>query len=361
MPPLTTSKYGLPMANKIILTYRYRVKDKHAKYLSGIAHSVNFVWNYCNDVQKHAVQWNKRWPSGFDLNKLTAGTSKFLGIHAGTINAVGEQYAQSRRQHKRPFLRYRGKKNLGWVPFKGRDLKIQEDGFRFGSIDYSVWLSRPLPEGAKIRDGSCFSQDSRGRWYINLVVESEFIEQNRQESAIGIDLGLKVFATLSNGSIIFSRQPYRKSEERLAKAQRARKKRQIKNINAKIVAQRHDFLHKASTKLANEYSHIVVGNISASKLAKTKMAKSVLDAGWSDFRRMLNYKAIARCGTYIEVNEAYTSQICSSCGSKPESRPRGIADLDKRNWVCSNCGVFHDRDHNAALNILSRGYGHVTP
>jgi IS605 OrfB family transposase len=112
-------------------------------------------------------------------------------------------------------------------------------------------------------------------------------------------------------------------------------------------------LHKVSCRIARENSFIAVGNVSASKLAKTRMAKSVLDAGWSNFRNMLRYKASRRGATYCEVDESFTTQTCSACGGLPPERPRGIAGLGVREWRCSSCGVTHDRDVNAARNILA--------
>ena len=92
------------------------------------------------------------------------------------------------------------------------------------------------------------------------------------------------------------------------------------------------------------------------------MAKSVLDAGWSAFRQMLHYKAIALGGEYVEVDERYSTQACSSCGSlSSTTRPKGIAGLEIRNWVCSDCGALHDRDVNASLNILSFAPEHRRP
>jgi hypothetical protein len=84
---------------------------------------VNLVWNFCNDRQKDALRFNRRWHTGFDLINLTTGCSKELGLHSGTINDVCQQYAKSRKQSNRPYLRYRGRKSLGWVPLKGRELK----------------------------------------------------------------------------------------------------------------------------------------------------------------------------------------------------------------------------------------------
>ena len=84
------------------------------------------------------------------------------------------------------------------------------------------------------------------------------------------------------------------------------------------------------------------------------MAKSVLDASWSSFRNMLRYKAVTHGAIFEEVSERGSSQVCSACGSLPASRPNGIADLGIRRWICSDCGCKHDRDTNAALNLLAR-------
>lgn len=343
----------------MILVYRYRVKSLNG-LLNKQARAVSFVFNYCNDRQKDALRFGRRWLTGFDLNKLTTGSSKELGLHAGTINAVCEQYAKSRSQKNRPFLRYRGKKSLGWVPLKGRDIKETKDGFHFHGREFRVFKSRDLPAGAKIKDGTNFSRDARGNWFLNVCIEVEQPEQRQMNSGVGIDLGLKSFAALSTGETIDNPRHFRALEEKLGKAQRARKKRQAASIHARITNSRRDFLHKLSRRIVREFDYIAVGNVSASKLAKSSMAKSVADASWSSFRAMLAYKAVKHGAWFEEVNESFSSQVCSSCGTLPDSRPRGIADLGVRQWVCSGCGVVHDRDTNAALNILAR-HGHVPP
>jgi putative transposase len=149
---------------------------------------------------------------------------------------------------------------------------------------------------------------------------------------------------------------YRRSEERLATAQRARKTKRARAIHTKIANRRKDFLHKASAKLAKEYGFIFVGGISSSKLAQTRMAKSVLDASWSRFKDMLAWKLRLRSGgMLLEVLEHHTTQTCSKCGRMPSSRPRSIAGLGVREWTCEDCGTVHDRDVNAAKNILRCG------
>jgi IS605 OrfB family transposase len=337
----------------MVLVYRYRVKSLTG-LLNRQARACNFVWNFCNDTQWHALQWNKRWPSGFDLNRLTAGSSKELALHAGTLNAVCEQYAKSRRQKNRPYLRWRGRRSLGWVPLKGRDLKREGVAFRFAGNTFRVFHSRPLPQG-KIKDGTNFSCDACGHWFLNVCVEIPHSQARPVRSAIGIDLGLKDFAALSTGEKIENPRLLRQLADQLASAQRARKRRQATRIHARITHARLDFHHKLSIRIVREFDYVAVGNVNAAGLAKTRLAKSVLDAGWSSFRSMLRYKAIAHGAWYEEVNESFSSRVCSSCAS--ETGPKGVADLGIRSWICSECGMSHDRDINSARNILFRS-GH---
>jgi len=350
--------HGTVKMHSMVIVYRYRVKSFNG-LLNAQARAVNFVWNYCNDTQKHALKWGKKWPSGFDLNMLTTGSGKLLGLHSGTVNAVCEQYAKSRSQKRRPFLRWRGKRALGWVPLKGRDLKREGDDFRFAGNTFRVFNSRVLPEG-KIKDGTNFSRDARGNWFLNIALEVADVAQRPIHNGIGIDLGLRSFAVLSTGESIDRPRHFRVLEEALVRAQRAHKRRQAAHIHARIANARNDFLHKLSTRLVRDYTLIAVGNVSAAKLAKTTMAKSVHDASWSTFRNMLRYKAITHGAWFEEVDESFTTQTCSSCGARPDSRPRGIAGLGIRQWVCSSCGDSHDRDINAAKNILGRS-GHRAP
>ncbi len=335
------------------LVFRYRIKSLTG-LLNRQARTVNFVWNYCNNRQKDALRFSRPWLSGFDLIKLTTGCSKELGLHSGTINDICQQYARSRSQSRRPYLRFRGKKSLGWVPLKGRELKREGDAFRFAGNTFRVFYSRVLPEG-KITDGTNFSCDRRGNWYLNIVLDMPEAPLRSPVRGVGIDLGLKDFASMSDGSVVTAPRIYRKTEAALALAQRARKRKRIKAIHAKIANRRRHFLHTLSSAIVEQFDYIVIGNVNALGLARTNMAKSVYDVGWSSFRTQLAYKAVKHGAWFEEVNESFTTQVCSDCGALPDSRPKGIADLGVREWRCSDCGVWHDRDLNAAKNILRRG------
>lgn len=336
------------------ITYKLRLRDKHIADLTRQARAVNYVWNYCNHTQRTAARSCRRWLTGYDLIGLTAGTSTELDLHAHTIQRVCLAYAAARRAHKKPWLRWRGRRSLGWVPFNTGHVSFDGDAFTFRDVRYETMHLREIPTGAVIGAGS-FNADARGRWYINLPVE--VLEATSASiTHVGIDLGLKDFATLSTGEKIAAPCFYRASEARLATAQRARKTKRVRAIHAKAATRRRDWLHQQSARIVKDHGLIIIGNVNASKFAQTTMAKSVLDAGWSAFRDMLCYKARLRGGgACLEVSEHLSTQTCSECGGLPASRPRGIAGLRERVWRCDDCGAEHDRDVNAARNILRLG------
>ena len=341
-------------------TLRLRIKDKHARVLSAMAREVNQVWNFCNETSRRAIRERHQWLSGYDLQKLTNGYSKCDGIHIGspTVQQVCEDYAKARKQFKKAKLRWRvsnpqsSKYSLGWIPFKARALQYKAGQIAFAGQKFSLWDSYGLAD-YELRAGS-FSEDSRGRWYLNVVVKVQ-AKGSSATASVGIDLGLKEVAVASNGQRIEGRF-YRKLEADLGIAQRAHKKRRVKAIHAKIANQRKDALHKFSTALVRENAAIFVGDVASSKLVKTKMAKSTLDAGWASLKTMLEYKSHQAGIVFEVVNESYTTQTCSCCGSIPASSPKGRAGLRIREWVCSGCGAVHDRDINAARNILAAGH-----
>lgn len=332
-----------------LTTYRFRLKDSACRaHLRKLGWAANSVWNYCNET--NAYQWalRRKVLSAFDLHKLTAGVSKELGINAQSVQAVVDEFTKCSKQFNRPKLNWRSRKrSLGWVPFKGEGVKVVGNTVTYVGRTISFWGSRPLP--GKVRFGS-FVEDAQGRWYVNFVCEDLTPERAKTGKRAGLDLGLKTIATLSDG-VALSREPLtRKFEVRLATAQRARKKKQVTRIHAHVKNKRKDWSHKASTLLTREYDVLVVGNVSSSKLKKTRMAKSVSDAGWADFKTMLSYKAIRLGITYQEVNESFSTVTCSSCNAR--TGPKGQAGLRVRDWICSSCGAEHDRDQNAAINIL---------
>jgi IS605 OrfB family transposase len=337
-------------------TLKVRVRDNHRAVLNDMARNVNFVWNYINELSHRLIKERGVFLSGYDLQKYTNGSGKLLGLHSHTVQCVGKEYATRRKQFKRARLNWRKsggvRRSLGWVPVNTGMAQWKSGQVYFNGRYFKVWDSYGLSQHTF--KSASFNEDACGRWYFNVVVELESDCPAGQDK-LGIDLGLKDTATCSDGAKLEAGHFYQDLEPKLAIAQRARNKKRIKAIHAKIANRRKDALHKFSRQLVNRSGEIYVGNVKSSSLTKTKMAKSVLDAGWAMLKTMLEYKCAGAGIVFKEVNESYTTQTCSSCGCLPDSRPRGIAGLGIRVWTCSECGVIHDRDINAARNILAVG------
>jgi IS605 OrfB family transposase len=206
--------------------------------------------------------------------------------------------------------------------------------------------------GATWRDG-CFAQDAVGDWWLCLPVAIETTDVQAPRDRVGIDLGLKDTATTSDGDKLEAGRFYRGIEAKLAQAQRRAHKKQAKRLHRKAARQRKDALHQFSRRIVNQYQHIVVGDVSSRRLARTRMAKSVLDAGWAMLKTQLQYKGQQARRCVEIVNEANTTRACSGCGAL--TGPAGRTGLVVRAWRCSACGAAHDRDINAARNIARLG------
>lgn len=339
---------------KSVRTYSYRIKDATVcKRLNQLARAVNFVWNYCNETSFYAIKNRGVFLSKYDFRPLTKGSSKELPINSQTVQAVTDEYVVRRKQFKKVKLKWRGKKSLGWIPFNGQTIKVTNDIVIYNGVRVRFWKHREFQ--GTLKAGS-FAQDARGRWYVNFQCETTD-QRSHGEREIGIDLGLKDKVTCSDEVKYDRANLTQKYEIRLAKFQRAHKKKQTKNIHAKIKNKRKDFAHKVSNEICSTSKVVFVGDVSSSKLAKTKMAKSVLDAGWHQLVTMLQYKAIRHGMVVQKVSEKWSTQTCSCCGVIPESAPKGISALGVRSWKCSECEVEHDRDINAARNIFNFGAG----
>lgn len=340
--------------SKVTTTLRYRIKDaSEQNRLDRLARAVNFVWNYCNETSYNAIRNHGRFLSAIDLKNLTSGSAKELGISSVTVQAICEEYTLRRVQFKKRKLRWRiskgSKRSLGWIPFKENSIQIKGDKIQYLGHAYRLWLSRPI-EG-RVLAGS-FSQDAQGHWYANLACEVSKIDHRHTVEEVGIDLGLKTAAVLSDGQIIENRTEFRKLEEKLGKAQRANKKKQAKKVHAKIKNKRRDHLHKETTKIARQYHTVFVGDVSG-KFVQAGNGKSSSDASIGIIRNILKYKAIRHSGYCYEVNESSSTVTCSHCQKK--TGPSGLSGLGVREWTCGECHSHHDRDINAAKNILRVG------
>lgn len=336
-----------PVLETMQITYKLRLRDTHATELNRQAWAVNYVWNYLNQTQRKAARECRRWLSGFDLSGLTAGTSEELGLHSHTIQRVCRAYAAARRIHKKPWLRWRGRRALGWVPFNTGHVTFDGEAFTFRGVRYVTMHLREIPDGAVLAAGS-FNADARGRWYLNVPVDVPEAT-SASISAVGIDLGLTVFAALSTGETIPAPRLYRASEAALAIAQRARKTKRTKQIHAKVANRRKDFLHKQSLAIVQAHGRVFVGNVSASKLAKTPMAKSVspcLRSGSPGLqtgelsRRIPPRGASMRTPCWTAAH-GWTSRWTVTSGTRPwknggMARPSTTCSAGSSGWGCSS-------------------------
>jgi putative transposase len=225
-----------------------------------------------------------------------------------------------------------------------------------------VW-SRPLPEGAEPSTVTV-SRDPAGRWHVSILVEDPTVQPLPPiDAAVGVDAGITSLVTLSTGEKVTNPRHERADRRKLAKAQRelarkekgsanrAKAKLKVARVHARIADRRRDHLHKLSTRLVRENQTVVIEDLSVRNMVRNhKLARAISDAAWSDLRTMLEYKAQWYGRTLIAVDRWFpSSKTCSACGRLTESMPLNIRD-----WTCP-CGAAHDRDINAARNILAAG------
>lgn len=225
-----------------------------------------------------------------------------------------------------------------------------------------VW-SRTLPKAAKLTTVT-ITKDAADRYFVSMLCDDVVVAKPEVASKVGIDLGLTHFATLSTREKIAAPNTFRKNEKKLAKLQRKlskktkgsanRRKAKLKvaRLHAKTADTRRDFLHKLSTRLVNENQVIAVESLAVSNMKKNRhLAKSISDAGWSEFARQLKYKSLWYGREIVGIDRWYpSSKRCSDCGYTVKTLP-----LNVREWACPECGVVHDRDINASKNILAAG------
>lgn len=343
-------------------TVRLKVRAEAYGWLNAAAVEVNQVFNWCNATSDDAADRNRRakarFLSGFDLCNLSAGATQFFErIGADTIQRICIEYATKRRAARRVRLRWRvsrgARRSLGWVPFKAVSLKRRGKALRFAGKTFRVFDRKCLADH-RFRDG-CFAQDAVGDWWLCVPVTRHAERSVAPEQAVGIDLGLKAIATTSDGERLQAGRWTQDSAAKLSMAQRRAHKHQAKRLHRRAANARRDALHKFSRRMVDRYQTIIVGDVSSQKLVKTRMAKSVLDCGWGMLRNFLDYKSQQAARSFCIVSERNTTRTCSSCGAL--TGPAGLDMLVVRRWECMDCGEVHDRDVNAARNILLLGSG----
>lgn len=352
--------------------YRAYPTDDQMQLLARTFGSARFVWNAILDWRSKEYSLN-----GTKIN-YTKSAARLTEMKqqpelAWLYDVSNVALQQSLRNQDKAFSKFFA--NRGKYPtFKSKSgkqsIRLMSNAFRMkegklfiakSDVPLEFIDSRPLPDKVT---SITISKDAAGRYFVAFQGEKEIQPLPPVEKTVGIDLGLTHFAVMSDGEKIEAPKIYRKAEAKLARYQRAmaRKVKGSKNrsrarvkvarAHARIADTRKDFLHKLSTRIIRENQTVSVEDLNVAGLQKNHcLAKSISDAGWSEFVRQLEYKAAWHGRTFVKISRWYpSSQICSACGHRD-----GKKALNVREWTCSECGTIHDRDVNAACNINVAG------
>lgn len=315
------------------------------------------------DVQKAVITEAKKTPERAWLAEVAsvALVQSVNDLHRAYKNFFDSATGRRKgRKAGRP--RFKSKRGPQSIRFTRGGFSIRPNGrlyvAKVGAI--SVTWSRDLPSDPT---SVTVSLDAAGRYFASFVVEVGHAFLPELASEVGIDLGLTHFATLSTGEKADNPRWLRSKARHLARAQRAlaRKRKgsnnrtkavqKVAKLHAKVADARRDHLHKLSTTIVRDNQAIYVEDLCVAGLGRTRLAKSVHDAGWSMFVNMLEYKAVKHGRTFGRTDRFLaTSQICSNCGRRDEPKALNI-----RSWTCPGCGALLDRDLNAAKNVLAAG------
>jgi putative transposase len=354
--------------------YRFYPTESQRQQLLRTFGCVRLVYNKALDARTVAWYADQRRVNYVETSAMLTGWKKTSEL--AFLNEVSSVPLQQTLRHLQAAFTNFFAKRARYPRFKSRKKSRQtaeytRSAFRWRehrltlakmSEPLEIVWSRPLPEGAEPSTVTV-SLDSAGRWFASILVESTVEHHVPIDAAVGVDAGVTSLVTLSTGEKVTNPRYEQRDRKSLAKAQRrlARTQKQSRNrekarlkvarLHARVTDRRRDFLHKLTTRLVRENQSIVLEDLNVSGMLKNgKLARAISDASWSEFRSMLEYKASWYGRNVIAVDRWFpSSKTCSTCGTLTDSMP-----LTLREWTCQ-CGVRHDRDVNAAKNILAAG------
>ncbi len=355
--------------------YRFYPSPEQADQLNRTFGCVRKVYNLALDARTRAWTTEKRSVSYVETSAMLTAWKRDPDLaFLGEVSCVPLQ--QGLRHLQAAYAAFFAKRSR-YPRFKSKrksraSAEYTRSGFRYrdGHLTLAkqteplniVW-SRPLPEGAEPSTVTV-SCDHAGRWFVSLLVEDPSVRPLPPlETAVGVDAGITSLVTLSTGEKVTNPRYERADRRKLVKAQRAyartvkgsanREKARVKvaRVHARIGDRRRDFLHKLATRLVRENQTVVIEDLCVRNMVRNhSLARAISDAAWSDLRSMLEYKARWYGRTVIAVDRWFpSSKLCSACGRLAQTMP-----LHVREWTCP-CGTVHDRDVNAARNILAAG------
>ena len=335
-----------------------------------------FVYNQCLDYRNKKYQEENIIVSAFDLMKWKNNVLKpqYEWLKEVDKWALENAIINLDNAYKRFF-----KKIAGYPKYKSRHDGKQSYKTNYANGNIKVLFGSnkiQLPKLKKVKaklsrkfngaiKSATISQEPNGRYYVSVLVNTEHIPTESTGAVIGIDLGVKDLVITSDGDKYVNPKLIKKYEDKLAREQRKlahkkkgsknykKQKRKVASVYGKIRNARLDNLHKISHKLISENQVVVSENLDIEYMKKNhNLAKSISDCGWYELTRQLEYKAAWNKRNYIKVDRFFaSSQMCSNCGFTNKD----TKDLSMREWTCFNCNATHDRDINAAINILNEG------
>jgi putative transposase len=327
-----------------------------------------FLWNYFLDKRKREYQESKQGSNYYrDAAELTNLKQQpeynwlyesSIASQQRTLKTLDDAYKRFFKGHAR-FPRFKSKRGKQSFTLSG-GIKLRDKRIFFPKFAEGIKFSRMIPHHTKI-NSITVTKTASGLYYVALSVEATVRPLRKTRKSIGLDLGLKDFAVLSNGKRIKNPRHLRLHEKALRRAQQhlSRKEKgtnrregqriKVARLHERIANARKDFLHQASAHVVKRFDTIAVEDLAVKNLLRNhSLAKHIADAGWGTFLRMLGYKSEWYGKTLVTVNRFYpSSKTCGDCGFINQS-----LKLDDRKWTCTNCDTQHDRDWNAARNIL---------
>jgi len=354
--------------------YRFFPTEEQAAQLAKTFGCARFVYNQALEYRTSAWQQEKKsvdyhltaanlteWKKEPDKAFLSEVSSVVLQQALRNLDTAFTNFFEKRAQYpKFKSRRERQSARYATNAFTFREGRIT---LAKQSEPLNIAWSRPLPDDAKIVNLT-ISRDTSGRYFVSILVETDIKPLKKTKAEVGIDVGVKTLATPSEGEKLENPRPLVRREKRLKRLQgrlsrkvkgganRNKARLKVARLHAKISDTRRDALQKFTTKIIRENQAIFVEGLNVVGMAKNhNLAKHIADAAFGEIFRELEYKAEWYGRTYLPLDRFFpSSKLCSSCGHLLDELP-----LSVREWDCPACGVHHDRDKNAAINIKRAG------